>query len=174
MPSATSSQVTDMFREPSSPASMRMRLRSLCHSSVGASASRLTSTGGVLADLGADLIDDQVHEPARNDDLLDDRLAVEMALNVLAPSRQLGQLRLGGVGRDLEPVAELAVDLHDQHVGVALEQCRVGFRPGLLPDPLALQPLIDLRAEVGGEREEQGGGGGCAETDGCRSGLLLI
>src|SRR3954454_15417141 len=139
MPSATSSQVTDMFREPSSPASMRMRLRSLCHSSVGASASRLTSTGGVLADLGADLIDDQVHEPTRNDDLLDDRLAVDLALNVLAPSRQLRQLRLGGLGRDLDSVTELAVDLHDQHVGVALGQCRGGCRTGLRLDALDLE-----------------------------------
>src|SRR5689334_11081864 len=148
MPSGTSSQVTDMFREPSSPASMRMRLRSLCHSSVGASASRLTSTGRVLADLGADLIDDEVDEPARDDDLLDDRLAVEMALDVLARPRQLGQLLLRRVRCDLDPVAELAVDLHDQHVGLALEQGCIGLRPGLLPDPLALEPLIDLGAEV--------------------------
>ena len=46
----TSTQVTDMCREPSSPASMRMLVRSLCHSSTGASASRLTSTGELLAD----------------------------------------------------------------------------------------------------------------------------
>src|SRR5262249_641592 len=120
-----------MLREPSSPASMRMRFRTLSPSSVGSSASRLTSTGRVLADLS----NDEVDESSRDDDLLDDRLAIEVALNVVAGLGQLEELVLSRVGRDLDPVPQLAVHLDDQHVGVALEQSRIRLGPGLLPDP---------------------------------------
>src|SRR5512132_1268178 len=143
-----------MFREPSSPASMRMWLRSLCHSSVGASASRLTSTGLFLADLA----NDEVDESSRNDDLLDDRLAVEMPLDVLAGPGQLQEPLFRRVAVHLDPIAELAVHLHDEHVGLPLQQIRIRLGPWLLPDQLTGQPLVDLGAEVRGEREEQRGG----------------
>ena len=49
-PGGTSIQVTDMLREPSSPASMRMWERRRCHSCTAASDCRLTSTARFLAD----------------------------------------------------------------------------------------------------------------------------
>src|SRR5687768_12508116 len=107
MPGGTSSQVTDMFREPSSPASMRMLVRSPCHSSVGASARRLTSTSRFLPDPGPGrcergvLADDEVDQLAGNDDLLGHLFAVQVALDVLAALGQLDQLLLRGVGADL-------------------------------------------------------------------------
>src|SRR5512132_2397941 len=159
-----------MFREPSSPASMRMWLRSLCHSSVGASASRLTSTGLFLADLA----NDEVDESSRNDDLLDDRLAVEMPLDVLAGPGQLQEPLLRRIALHLDPIAELAVHLHDQHVGLPLQQIRIRLGPWLLPDPLTGQPLEDLCAEVWREREEQRGGRRGRESDDRGPGRAVI
>ena len=98
--------------------------------------------GGFLPDTGrrpvTALANDEVDELAGHDDLLDDLLAVEVAADLLAAARQLQQLVLGGVGRRLDPVAQLAVDLDDEGEGVGCQQRRVGLGPGLLPDPLAL------------------------------------
>src|SRR5262245_26297170 len=112
-----------MLREPSSPASMRTWVRSRCHSSTGASARRLTSIGGFVPDIRPRTwkksANDQIDELAGHDDLLDDLLAVEPAAHVLALPRGRQQLLLRGLGGDLDPVAELAVDLDDEGHGVA-------------------------------------------------------
>ena len=49
------------------------------------------------------------------------------------------ELFLAGVAGDLNAIAQLAVDLTDELVSVALEHRRVGGRPRLLPEPLAGQ-----------------------------------
>ena len=100
------------------------------------------------------LPDDEVHELARHDDDLDDVLAVHVRLDPRRPGQALELLARGRRGR-LHAVAELAVDLHHQLDGVALQQRRVGVRPRLLPDPRAGQQLVDLGPEVRREREDQ-------------------
>ena len=92
-------------------------------------------------------------------------LAVEVALDVLALPGEPQKLLLGRARVGLDPVPELAVHLNHQHEGVPLEQLLVGLRPGLLPDPLPGQPLVDLRAQMGREGEEQRGRGRGREAD---------
>ena len=66
-------------------------------------------------------------------------------------------------------VADLAVDLADEHERVGLQQRRVGRRPGLLPDALAGEPLVDVRATVRREGEDQRAGGGDGEAQRARA-----
>ena len=96
-PAGPRARSPDMLREPSSPASMRMCERSRCHSSTAASERRLTSIGalstrqsGPREPVAKRSANDQVDELARDDDLLDDLLAVEVAA---APSRSRGRAR---------------------------------------------------------------------------------
>ncbi len=59
----------------------------------------------------------------------------------------------------LDAVAQLAVDLHHDRDGLALEEGRVGLGPRLAPQGLAAQGLPELAGDVGREREEQRHGG---------------
>src|SRR5439155_15572014 len=76
---------------------------------------------------------DEVHELARHDDRLADLLAVELGLNAGRRLRPLDQLGLGEIGRDLDTVANPAVDLDHELERLALEQRLVGDGPWLLP-----------------------------------------
>ncbi len=69
------------------------------------------------------------------------------------------QLLRARVGARLHAVADLAVDLADELVDVALEQRLVGLRPGLLPYALAREEVVDVGAGVRSEREQQRGAG---------------
>src|ERR1700749_2652800 len=97
-PAGTTSQVTERWRAPSSPASMRTWVRRRCHSSTGASVRRLTSTSRFYQNqalktsqkafrtpAGSDLrlLDDQIDELARHDDLFHDLRAIEVFRHVL-------------------------------------------------------------------------------------------
>jgi hypothetical protein len=75
------------------------------------------------------------------------------------------ELLARGVGRNREPVDQLAVQLHDQLDLLVGQQLRIGLRPGLLPDPIARDALVDLGAQVRGEREHQRPRGGDREAD---------
>ena len=106
-------------------------------------------------------------------DQVDQLAGTTTSLTTSLPSRCLATFSLSrarrssssrGVGACLDPVAQLAVDLDDQGHRVAGQQRRIGLRPGLLPDPLAFQPLPDLGAQVGGEGKDQRGGGGGGEA----------
>src|SRR5204863_8501617 len=103
--------------------------------------------------------DDQVDELSRDDDLLDALLAVELAPHGVRAPGELDEFLLGGVHRRLDAGAQLAVHLDDEGEGVALEQGRVRPRPRHLPYPSALDGLVDLGAEVRGEREQERAGG---------------
>src|SRR5581483_4298632 len=66
--------------------------------------------------------DDDVHELARNDDRLPHLCAVDVRLHALRRERPRDELFLGQVDVDLEPVAHLAVHLHDELEGLLLER----------------------------------------------------
>src|SRR5262245_43977369 len=147
---------------------MRMCERSRCNSVTAASENRLTSMRRLSTRPGADacyrLSDYQVDELPGHDDLLDDLLAVEMALDGLGASGQLQQLGLWGTHRRLDARPEPPVDLDHQRERVALEQRGVGLRPRLLPDTAAVDRLEYLGGEVRGEREDQRRRGGDGEA----------
>src|SRR3954453_16663847 len=67
-----------------------------------------------------------VDELARHDDLLDDGLAVDVGLDVGLGVGQRFELVLGRIGGRHHPVADLAVDLHDEFDGVGLQEALVG------------------------------------------------
>src|SRR5215212_285381 len=115
-------------------------------------------SGGTLRSRAAArfLADDEVDELARHHDHLHHLLAVDLRLQAGRARERLELLARRGRG-GLHAVAQLAVDLHHELHGVALEQRRVRVRPGLLPHPLARQQLVDLRAAVGREGEDQRG-----------------
>src|SRR5262245_31890173 len=60
------------------------------------------------------LADDEIDELSRDDDRLADFTAVQMSLYLGRARCTRNQLLLRQVGRDDEPVAHLAVDLHDE------------------------------------------------------------
>src|SRR5688500_17500793 len=105
-----------MVRAPSSPASMRMWGRRRCHSVTAASENRLTSMRRLSSRPEATAChgsaNDEVDELAGDDVLLDDLLAVQVALHGISADRQAHELLLGGVHSGLDPGAEPAVDLH--------------------------------------------------------------
>src|SRR3954469_19769038 len=159
-------------------------------SSAAASSSALARPGPTTAIHGASggtvpsrptagpLADDEVDELARHDDDLDDLLAVDLRLQARRARERL-ELLARRSRRGLYAVAPLAVDLHDQLDRVALEHRRVRVGPRLLPHALARQRLVDLRAAVRGEREDQRGGGGGAELqrgrgDGVAAAVALV
>ena len=78
-------------------------------------------------------LDDQVDELARDDDLLADLLAVHVGAHARELLRARDQLGLGEPDRHLDLVPHPPVHLHDQLERLALEQGRVGLRPGLRP-----------------------------------------
>src|SRR6266516_911022 len=88
--------------------------------------------------------DDEVDELARHDDRLAYLFAVQLSLDAGRGLRPLDQLGLGQLGRDLEAVTNLAVDLNHQLEGVVLEQGLVGDGPRLLPHSLLAEPLPEL------------------------------
>src|SRR5215207_9021060 len=142
---------------------MRTCGRSPCTSIAATSDKRLTSTRAFYQTRARGVqrsaADDQVDELARHHDLLDELLAVDVAAHVLARPGELHELPVREAGGDLDLIAPATVDLDDQAEPVALEQRPIGPGPGLLPDPLTAQGLVDLGAEVRSEGEDQRGGG---------------
>src|SRR4051794_29730377 len=65
---------------------------------------------------------DDVHELPGDDDLLHDRLAVEVRDDVRRDPHEREDLLVGRAGHDLHAVADLAVDLADDLDDVALQQ----------------------------------------------------
>src|SRR4051812_4388645 len=123
-------------------------------------------SGGTLRSRGAAgfLADDEVDELARHHDHLHHLLAVHLRLQARRACKRLELLARRGRGR-LHAVAQLAVDLHHELHRVALEQGRVRVGPGLLPHALARQQLVDLRAAVGREGEDERRGGRRGELE---------
>ena len=81
-----------------------------------------------------------------------------MGPDVGGNTAQLLELLLARAGTRAHAVAQLAVDLTDQLVDIALEQSFVGLWPGLLPHTRAGEMLVNLGAEVGREREHERAG----------------
>src|SRR5215207_10686037 len=106
---------------------------------MAASEKRLTSMRRLSSRPGAhaccQLLHDEVHELAGDDDLLDDLLAVDVAPHPGIGARELQQLLPRGVRRSLHTGAALAVHLDDEGEDVACEQGGIGLRPWVLPHP---------------------------------------
>src|SRR5437868_12712282 len=75
---------------------------------------RISETRAKTVTLTCLLAGDQVHELPRDDDRLAELEAVEVRLDTLRRLRAGDELLFGQVGLDLEAVAHLPVDLHDE------------------------------------------------------------
>src|SRR5512133_533520 len=127
-----------MRAPPVTPRPARRRRCTAC----GSPASPAGPAATVAA--GHRLAHDDVDEPLRHDDDLDDVLAVDVRADVVGTEAQRLELLARCPGWRLDAVAHLAVDLAHELVGVALEEALVGGRPRLLPHAPAGQALVGV------------------------------
>ena len=86
-------------------------------------------------------------------------LAVDVGPHVRGARGQPLELVRRRVAGRLHAVAHLAVDLADELERVALQQRRIGVRPGLLPHAPAGEQVVGVGRQVRREREQQRRGG---------------
>ena len=92
--------------------------------------------------------DDDVDDAVGHDDDLARRLAGHRGLHVGLRQRRLARRGLGGVARDLDRRAQLAVDLDRDLHRVVDEQGRIGDGPGLIAEDLP-ERIPDLLRGLG-------------------------
>src|SRR3990172_3497386 len=105
------------------------------------------------------LVDDDVDKAARDEEDTVYGTPLRVRLHLLAGKGELLCLRLADVDRHLEAVAQLAVDLDDEGVGLGAGEFRVGLGPALGVDAVgpagALPQLLGDVGHAGGEHDDE-------------------